>query len=90
MANWCVDITVRRWGRLNYIFNLTGMKRGADTTLIDESVAANTVGNASNFWSSSPNAQNSNNAWNVNFNNGNSNNNNRTNTNRVRLVRGGE
>ncbi|NVK32585.1 MAG: hypothetical protein HWE20_16400 [Gammaproteobacteria bacterium] len=34
------------------------------------------------FWSSSPNANNSNNAWGVNFNN-----NNRNNNNRVRLVR---
>lgn len=39
------------------------------------------------YWSSSPNANNSNNAWNVNFNNGNDNNNNRTNNNHVRLVR---
>lgn len=36
---------------------------------------------------SSPNAGNSANAWNVNFNNGNVNNNNRNNTNHVRLVR---
>lgn len=41
-------------------------------------------------WSGSPNANNSDNAWNVNFNNGNSNNNNRNNNNQVRLVRGGE
>ena len=40
-------------------------------------------------WSSSPNANNSNNAWGVNFNNGNDNNNNRNNNNRVRLVRSG-
>jgi hypothetical protein len=45
---------------------------------------------SSNFWSGSPNANNSNNAWNVNFNNGNVNNNNRNNDNQVRLVRGGE
>jgi len=43
-----------------------------------------------NYWSASPNANNSNNAWNVNFNNGNDNINNRNNTNRVRLVRSGE
>jgi hypothetical protein len=43
-----------------------------------------------NFWSSSPNANNSNNAWLVNFNNGNDNNNNRNNNNHVRLVRGGK
>lgn len=42
------------------------------------------------FWSASPNANNSNNAWNVNFNNGNVNNNNKNNDNAVRLVRGGE
>jgi hypothetical protein len=45
---------------------------------------------SSNFWSGSPNANHSNNAWNVNFNNGNVNNNNRNNDNSVRLVRGGE
>ena len=43
----------------------------------------------SNVWSGSPNANNSSNAWNVNFNNGNANNNNRSNANSVRLVRGG-
>ncbi|WP_300971771.1 DUF1566 domain-containing protein [Thiocapsa sp.] len=41
------------------------------------------------FWSSSPNANNSDNAWNVNFNNGNVNNNNKNNTKYVRLVRAG-
>jgi len=51
---------------------------------------SNFTGDVSNFWSASPNANNSNNAWNVNFNNGNSNNNNRNNNNHVRLVRGGE
>ena len=45
---------------------------------------------SSNFWSGSPNANNSNNAWNVNFNNGNANNNNRSYGYSVRLVRGGE
>jgi len=45
---------------------------------------------ASVVWSSSPNANNSNNAWNINFNNGNTNNNNRNNNNYVRLVRSGE
>jgi hypothetical protein len=42
------------------------------------------------FWSSSPNANNSNNAWNVNFNNGHVNNNNQSNNNTVRLVRAGK
>ncbi|WP_457671440.1 Lcl domain-containing protein [Thiolapillus sp.] len=51
---------------------------------------ADFAGYGSNFWSSSPNANNSNNAWNVNFNNGNANNNNRDNNKHVRLVRSGE
>jgi hypothetical protein len=42
------------------------------------------------YWSSSPIANNNNNAWNVNFNNGNVNNNNKNNNNHVRLVRGSE
>ena len=42
------------------------------------------------FWSASPNADNNNNAWNVNFNNGNSNNNNKNNNNHVRAVRAGQ
>ncbi|WP_353960332.1 Lcl domain-containing protein [Vibrio gallaecicus] len=41
-------------------------------------------------WSSSPYANNNNNAWNVNFNNGNDNNNNKNNNKHVRLVRGGK
>ena len=41
------------------------------------------------FWSSSPVANNGNNAWNVNFNNGNDNWNNKNNNNSVRLVRSG-
>ena len=44
---------------------------------------------ASNYWSSTTNANNSNNAWNVNFNNGNVNNDNKTNNNFVTAVRGG-
>ena len=44
---------------------------------------------ASNYWSSTTNANNSNNAWNVNFNNGNANNNNKSNNNYARGVRGG-
>jgi len=44
---------------------------------------------SSNYWSSSTNANNPDNAWNVNFNNGNVNNNNKTNDNYVRCVRGG-
>ena len=41
-------------------------------------------------WSASPYANNTNNAWIVNFNNGNDNTNNKNNNNYVRLVRGGE
>jgi len=44
---------------------------------------------ASNYWSSTTNANNPNNAWNVNFNNGNVNNNNKTNNNFVTAIRGG-
>jgi len=55
-----------------------------------EKKAAETI---ANYWSSSPYvsaANNSNNAWLVNFNNGNVNNNNRNNNHRVRLVRSGK
>jgi hypothetical protein len=45
---------------------------------------------SNNYWSSTTNANNPNNAWNVNFNNGNvNNNNNKDNNNNVRAVRGG-
>ncbi len=44
---------------------------------------------ASFYWSSTPNANNPNNAWNVNFYNDNVNNDNVNNDNRVRVVRGG-
>jgi hypothetical protein len=44
---------------------------------------------ANNYWSSSTNAGNPTNAWNVNFNNGNVNNNNKSNNNYVRAVRSG-
>lgn len=43
-----------------------------------------------NYWSSTTNADNTDNAWNVNLNNGNVNNDNKTNTNYVWPVRGGE
>ena len=45
---------------------------------------------ASNYWSSTTNANNPDNAWNMNFNNGNDNNNNKSNNNYVRAVRGGK
>jgi hypothetical protein len=44
---------------------------------------------ASNYWSSTENAGNPTNAWNVNFNNGNVNNANKNNALRGRAVRGG-
>ena len=50
---------------------------------------AERVSAATNYWSSTSNANNPNNAWNVNFNNGNVNNANKNNTLRVRAVRGG-
>ena len=43
--------------------------------------------NSSNFWSSTTNASDTSNAWNVNFNNGNDNWNDKANTNFVRCVR---
>ncbi len=45
---------------------------------------------SSYYWSSSTNANNTNNAWGVNFNNGNDNTNNKSNNNYVRAVRGGK
>jgi len=45
---------------------------------------------SNNYWSSTTNADNTDNAWNVNFNNGNVNNDNKTNTNYVRAVRAGQ
>ncbi len=45
---------------------------------------------SSNYWSSTTNANNTNNAWHVNFNNGNVNNNNKSNSYYVRAVRFGK
>lgn len=45
---------------------------------------------ANNYWSSTTNANNTDNAWNINMNNGNVNNNNKTNNNYVLPVRAGE
>ena len=42
------------------------------------------------FWTSTTNASDTSNAWNVNFNNGNDNWNDKTNSNYVRCVRAGE
>jgi len=44
---------------------------------------------ANNYWSATTNANNPNNAWNVNFNNGNVNNDNKNNDKYVRAVRAG-
>ena len=55
----------------------------------DTRKGGNSAGYLDCDWSSSANGNDSNNAWNVNFNNGNSNINNRNNK-HVRLVRGGE
>ncbi len=44
---------------------------------------------SNNYWSSTTNADNTDNAWNVNLNNGNVNNDNKTNTNYVWPVRAG-
>jgi hypothetical protein len=44
---------------------------------------------SSNYWSSSTNANNTTNAWNVNFNDGNVNNNDKSNNNYVWCVRAG-
>jgi hypothetical protein len=44
---------------------------------------------ASNYWSATTNANNSDNAWNVNFNNGNVNNDNKNNDKHARAVRAG-
>jgi hypothetical protein len=73
----------RRTPRTGYENNGLGLPYGCPKP-------ASFAGYASNYWSSSPNANNSSNAWNVNFNNGNSNNNNRNNNRYVRLVRSGE
>ena len=63
-------------GQASYLLGWKGEKKAVETI--------------ANYWSSSPNANNSNNAWMANFNNGNVNNNNRNNNNRVRLVRSGK
>ena len=79
-------------------------KRAADATMFSGAVflpaagnrngtTVNNAGSNGNYWSSSPNTSNVNNAYNVNFNSGNlnpANNNNRNNGNSVRLVRAAE
>lgn len=60
-----------------------GGRRGQTSRAVSE-VQSN------NYWSSTTNANNPNNAWNVNLDNGNVNNDNKTNTNYVWPVRGGE
>ena len=57
------------------------------TLFMIEAKEKNLISN--NYWSSTSNASNPNNAWNVNFNNGNTNNNNKNNSKYVRCVRAG-
>jgi len=60
----------------------------AEKVVGGESGRTNTV--SDNYWSSTSNPNNTDNALNANFNNGNLNNNNKTNSNYVRAVRGGK
>lgn len=72
---------------------LTGVAEGMKTTPLPyrrDGRWGRTSSAMPEYWSSSPVANNSNNAWIVNFNNGNDNWNNKNNNNYVRLVRGGE
>lgn len=62
-------------------------KKGMDDLLLSHSCSQNKRLTSSNYWSSTTNASNATNAWNVNFNNGNDNWNNKTDTNYVRCVR---
>jgi len=61
---------------------------GRTNPAIDTDYFPNTL--SSNYWSSTTNANNSDNAWNVNFNNGNDNNNNKSSAYYVRAVRAGQ
>ncbi len=77
---------------LVHLFKKTGNKEQTNYPSL-LGIFASKISNKANvdlFWSSSPIANNPNNAWIVNFNNGNDNNNNRDNNNRVRLVRSGQ
>lgn len=69
----------------------TCIPRGAVTakTFTDAASSEHPSVATSNYWSSTTNASDTSNAWNVNFNNGNDNRNDKTNTNYVRCVRGG-
>jgi hypothetical protein len=62
-----------------------GARRPGPHRRVREQAAGETA--SSNYWSATSNANNPNNAWNVNFNNGNVNNNNKNNDNHVRAVR---
>ena len=75
--------------RLLHLFEVYGVKRYFSDIFAKIFEVSNFI-SSNNYWSSTTNADNTNNAWIVNFNNGNSNNNNKGNSNYVRCVRGGE
>ena len=62
-----------------------GLQAGSAASVWEQAERAR----ASNYWSSTSNASNPNNAWNVNFTNGNVNANDKNNDNHARAVRGG-
>jgi hypothetical protein len=69
---------ILRWG-LSPQASMTREGKGRSGQIIVQS---------SNYWSATTNANNTSNAWNVNFNNGNVNTNDKTNNNFVWCVRG--
>ena len=76
--------------RLNIVrFSRPLWHRALGTLLVTDfaSRAKEENSTSNNYWSSTTNANNTSNAWVVNFNNGNTNNNNKSNTNNVRCVR---
>jgi hypothetical protein len=75
-----------RVGR-GYELNKTSYPQGIGVCWADKPLSERVI--ASYYWSSTTYANNSNNAWIVNFNNGNVNNN-KSNNNYVRCVRGGK
>ena len=66
-----------------------GLAAGQRAHLMPDPADSGGAGDANNYWSSTTNANNPNNAWNVNLNNGNVNNDNKNNNNYVWPVRGG-
>jgi len=65
------------YNNLNFLSCYNGVNRGLNVV-------------SDYYWSSTTNASDSSNAWNVNFNNGNDDWNNKSNSNYVRCVRAGE